>query len=134
MDDRRNINRGFKKLQVWNDAIELYILVCKTLMNTPFEFKKTVSNAIDAAQSISRNIAEGYCRKSIREYLQFLYYALGSCGELHSCLFSMAKAEHITVEDFNTIDELQYKTENRLIQLTKSMQRKMKNKDWNDTL
>ena len=105
MEDRRNINRGFKKLIVWNDAIDLYILVCKSLFQLPFELKKTVSNAIDAAQSISRNIAEGCCRKSIREYLQYLNFALGSCGELHSCIFAMAKADQISSEVFNTIDK-----------------------------
>jgi hypothetical protein len=25
--DRKNINRGFKKLRVWNDAIDLYVLI-----------------------------------------------------------------------------------------------------------
>lgn len=28
---RKNINGGFKKLRVWNDAVELYILTCKIL-------------------------------------------------------------------------------------------------------
>jgi four helix bundle protein len=89
MEDRRNINRGYKKLMVWNDSIKLYQLTWKLLHNKPFELKKTCANTIDAAQSISRNIAEGYCRRSIKEYLKHLYIALGSSGELHTCLYSM---------------------------------------------
>ncbi|CAB1059985.1 hypothetical protein D1BOALGB6SA_4750 [Olavius sp. associated proteobacterium Delta 1] len=27
--DRKNINRGFKKLRVWQDAVSLYVLACK---------------------------------------------------------------------------------------------------------
>ena len=67
--DRKNINRGFKKLRVWQDAVDLYILACRLFTNFPFELKKVASNSIDAAHSISRNIAEGYCRRSLKEYL-----------------------------------------------------------------
>lgn len=37
MTERKNVNRGFKKLRVWNDAVELYILTCKHLIPFPFE-------------------------------------------------------------------------------------------------
>ena len=86
--ERRNINRGFKKLQVWQDAISLYVIAYNLLSKFPFELKKTASNAIDAAHSVSRNIAEGYCRRSLKEYLNHLNIALGSCGEFHSCYVS----------------------------------------------
>ena len=58
--ERRNRNRGFKKLRVWNDAVDLYVLACRVLCNFPFELKKVAGNTIDAAHSISRNISEGY--------------------------------------------------------------------------
>ena len=83
MMDRKNINRGFKKLRVWQDAVSLYVLACNILANFPFEFKKLAANSIDAAHSISRNISEGYCRRSLKEYLNHLNIALGSCGEFH---------------------------------------------------
>ena len=34
--DRKNINRGFKKLRVWQDAVSLYVLACKIFANFPF--------------------------------------------------------------------------------------------------
>ena len=83
--DRNNINRGFKKLRVWQDAISLYVLAYKIFPRFPFELKKVAANSIDAAHSISRNISEGYCRRSLKEYLNHLNIALGSCGEFHSC-------------------------------------------------
>lgn len=104
--DRKNINRGFKQLRVWNDAIDLYILTCKLLSRFPFELKKTAANCIDCSHSISRNIAEGYSRRSIKEYLNFLNIALGSCGEYHSCIYSFLKAEQLTKDEFNLLDEL----------------------------
>ncbi|MBI5182802.1 MAG: four helix bundle protein [Nitrospinae bacterium] len=66
--DRKNINRGFKKLRVWQDAVSLYILASKILSHFTFELKKVAANCIDAVHSISRNISEGYCRRSLKEY------------------------------------------------------------------
>ena len=74
MGDRRNINRGFKKLRVWQDAVSLYILACRVFGTFPYELKKVVANSIDASHSLSRNIAEGYCRRSVKEYLNFFEY------------------------------------------------------------
>jgi hypothetical protein len=68
-NERKNINRGFKKLRVWNDAIGLYVLACETLLKLPYQIGKVTANSIDAAHSISRNVAEGYCRRSLKEYL-----------------------------------------------------------------
>jgi len=73
--DRKNINRGFKKLRVWQDAISLYVLAYKIFSKFPFEIKKVAANSIDAAHSISRNISEGYCRRSLKEYLNHLNIA-----------------------------------------------------------
>jgi four helix bundle protein len=130
--ERKNINRGFMKLRVWNDAVELYVLTCKILENYPFELKKTVGNCIDCSQSISRNIAEGYSRRGLKEYLNFLNIALGSCGEYSSCLFSFLKANQITNEQYEQLDSLHFKIENELIQLIKSLQKKQKDGNWDD--
>jgi four helix bundle protein len=127
---RKNINRGFKNLRVWQDAIELYTLAWKIFSNFPFELKKVASNSIDAAHSISRNIAEGYCRRGLKEYLQHLNIALGSCGEFHSCYESCNQAGQITDDDFEQLDQLHYKVENQLIRLIESLQKKQKGKNW----
>lgn len=134
MDERKNINRVYQKLNVWNDAIEMYRLVCKILKDKPFELKKTTSNAIDAAQSISRNIAEGYCRRSIKEYLKHLYISFGSSGELRFRLFSILKAGQISEVEINEFDKLHLKTENELIQLVKALRRKEKQSEWIDKM
>jgi len=132
MMDRKNINRGFKKLRVWQDAVSLYVLACKILANFPFEFKKLAANSIDAAHSISRNISEGYCRRSLKEYLNHLNIALGSCGEFHSCYESFKQAGQITEEEYEWLDLLHYKVENALLKLVRSLQKKQKDKQWED--
>jgi len=130
--ERKNINRGFKKLRVWQDAIDLYVLACKVFTNFPFELKKVASNSIDASHSISRNISEGYCRRSLKEYLNYLNIALGSAGEFHSCYLSCKQAHQITAEEYEQLDQLHYKVENSLLRLVESLQKKQKEKQWED--
>jgi len=129
---RKNINRGFKKLRVWQDAISLYVLAYKIFSRFPFELKKVAANSIDAAHSISRNISEGYCRRSLKEYLNHLNIALGSCGEFHSCYESFKQANQITDDEYEQLDQLHYKVENTLLKLIESLQKKQKDKNWED--
>ena len=67
--DRKNINRGFKKLRVWQDAVSLYVSACNIFVNFPFELKRVAANSTDAAHSISRNISEDEY-----EHLEQLHY------------------------------------------------------------
>ena len=131
--ERKNINRGFKKLRVWQDSVTLYITVCNIFGSFPFELRKTASNVIDSAHSISRNIAEGYCRRSIKEYLNLLNVALGSCGELHSSYESFKRAGQISEDQYEVIDQIHFKVENGLINLIKSLQRKQREGGWEDS-
>ena len=87
---------------------------------------------MDSAHSISRNIAEGYCRRSIKEYLNFLNIALGSSGEFHSSCVCFFKANQISEADFESLDQLHFKTENELLKLIKSLQIKVKENNWQD--
>jgi len=129
---RKNINRRFTKLRVWEDSISLFKLVYKTTKGFPYELSKSRNNILDAAHSVSRNIAEGYCRKNLKEYLNFLNIALGSCGELFSGIISFKEIELIDKDNFETLGELHFKTENELIGLIKSLQKKQKEGGWED--
>ncbi|MGH7793769.1 MAG: four helix bundle protein [Candidatus Binatia bacterium] len=89
----KNKNRGYQQLRVWQDAVEFYRLTSHEFRKWPYELKRVASQAIAASDSIHRNIAEGYCRKSIREYLNFLNIALGSLGESVSGLHAYRNAK-----------------------------------------
>jgi len=132
--ERKNINRGFKNLRVWQDAVSLYMLAVTVFGKFPYPFKKVASNSIDAAHSISRNIAEGYCRKSLKEYLNFLNIALASCGEFHSCYESCRAADQISDIEYKKMEELHYRVENSLIRLISSLRSKAKEGSWDDDL
>ena len=74
---RKNKNRGYQRLRVWQDAIKLYAENCRLFSAWSFEMKRIAGQAMASADSVHRNIAEGYCRRSIREYIHYLYIALG---------------------------------------------------------
>ena len=131
---KRNRNRGYKQLRVWSDAIELYGLTCRTVKNWPFESKKVAGQAIASSDSIHRNIAEGHCRRSIREYIQFLYIALGSAGETVSGFEAFREAGQISESDYEQLDEISFRLENRLLKLIEQLERKRNTGDWTDTL
>jgi four helix bundle protein len=131
---RRNKNRGYQQLRVWQDAVELYVLVCRTFKGWPFELKKVASQEIASTDSVHRNIAEGYARKSINEYLQFLSIARGSLAETGSGFIAYHKAGQLNDEQFESLDSLAFKTENGLLKLIESLERKRKAGDWDDTL
>ncbi len=134
MDDhRKNKNRGFKQLRVWQDSVDLFVLVNKLLKPFPYELNKSKINTLDATHSIQRNISEGYCRRSPKEYLNFLNIALGSCGEFNSSMISFHAADILSDDDYELFDDLHYKTENGLLKLAKSIQNKInKNESWDD--
>jgi four helix bundle protein len=131
---RKNRNRGYQKLIVWNDAINYYSLTYDVFRSFPFELKRVASQQIASADSVHRNIAEGYCRRSIKEYLNFLNISLGSLGESVSGLYSYRKAKQISKEQFERLDSEAYKLENGLLKLVESLERKRDRGDWIDHL
>ena len=131
---RRNRNRGYQKLRVWQDAIEFYKLTYHVFRNYPFELKKVASQAIASSDSVHRNISEGYCRRSVHEYIKFLYIALGSLGESVSGLHAYRASGQISEEEFQKLDNIAYRLENGLLKLIESIEHKRDQGEWIDHL
>jgi four helix bundle protein len=134
MEVRKNKNRGYQKLTVWSDAIEYYAMTQEVFRKFPYELKRIAGQAIASADSVHRNIAEGYCRRSINEYLNFLNIALGSLGESVSGLYAYRKSEQLPFEEFEALDSLAYKLENGLLKLVERLEQKREQGDWIDHL
>jgi len=132
--ERRNKNRGYQQLFVWQDAIELYGLSCRAVRGWSFEHKKLASQAVTSSDSVHRNIAEGYCRRTVKEYLQHLNVALGSLGETLSGFIAYSRNDQITESQFEQLDSLIFRLENRLLKLVESLERKRDAGDWTETL
>ena len=81
------VQTGFENLEVWKKSIilvkEVYILV----KFFPKEENYALSDQVRrCAVSVPSNIAEGSGRNSPKEFVQFLYIALGSINELETQL------------------------------------------------
>ena len=131
---RKNRNRGYQKLRVWNDAVEYYKKTCKVFRKFPYKLKRVANQAIASSDSVHRNISEGYCRRTINDYLRFLYIALGSLGESVSGLHAYRNANQITEDEFQLLDTLAYKLENGLLKLVESLEEKRDRGEWTDHL
>ena len=132
LERNKNLNRGFRKLNVWREAIELYAFEKKVLGKTRGISFKISDQVLGSAFSISSNLAEGYCRRSIKEYIQFVNVSLGSCGENYSQMYALLQSQEISQTVFDDFDTRHYAVENKLINLAKALSKKMKTgQDWN---
>jgi four helix bundle protein len=134
MTTRRNKNRGYQQLIVWQDATEYYRLTCETFCGWSYEFKRVSSQQFSCVDSVHRNIAEGYCRRSIKEYIQFLYISLSSLGESVSALQVYAGSPKISELQFEQLDALAYKVENGMLKLVEKLEEKRDRGEWQDHL
>lgn len=91
--------KHFEDLETWQLARELSLSIYRLTKTFPNEFE-LVSQMRRSALSVMDNIAEGFERGGKTEYIQFLYLAKGSCGELRSQLYSALDREHLNQEDF----------------------------------
>jgi four helix bundle protein len=130
--ERKNVNRGYRKLTVWEDAIAYYAATCRTFCGFSFVLQRVGSQQIASVDSIHRNIAEGYCRRSLKEYLHFLNIALASAGESVSGLHAFQAAKQIADVDFQRLDAAAFKLENGLKRLIESLQEKKLTGTWDD--
>jgi four helix bundle protein len=126
----RNKNRGYMKLIVWQKAMELFELVWAIVfIENRIDFKLR-SQLADAAQSVSANISEGYGRRSVSEYIQFLYYALGSMAETMTRAIGLKQTKQIAEARFHDFNVLHYEVENRLLRLIEKLEQKRDDGDW----
>lgn len=129
---RRNLNRDYMKLDVWQRGMDLFEMAFR-LAGAVSNFKLK-SQLTDAAQSVSANIAEGYGRRSLPEYLQFLYTAKGSLAEAFTRGCGLWRIQLIADDDFGAFDGLHYELENKLLHLISSLESKRGTDEWQDSL
>lgn len=83
---------NFKELVVWQRAMELAQELYFLTRALPKEEMYALSSQMRrAAISIPSNIAEGNCRTTKKDYVQFLHIAHGSLAELETQLLLTAR-------------------------------------------
>ena len=95
----------FEDVKAWQAARKLVNLIYGVIKRNP-DFAKDyrLINQIQAASASSMsNIAEGFSRKSNKEFRQFLFISEASAAEVQSQLYVALDQKYVTKEDFEII-------------------------------
>lgn len=127
MPNNNSTYPGFKKLEVWHDAIDLVAEVYEASRTFPERERFGLASQLRrAAVSVPANIAEGYGRATRGEYLNFLSVARGSLNEVETLL---AVCLRLDVGDRTSMEALGGRVETlqrRLTSLRTSLTRKVR--------
>lgn len=98
--------QSYRELIVWQRAVDLVVEVYRITKKFPREeLFVLVSQMRRAAISIPSNIAEGYARRSRKEYIQFVQTSFGSAAELETQLEISRRLDYLEIETFNKLSE-----------------------------
>lgn len=95
----------FEDIKAWQEARVLTKMVYEAMksgtgVDRDYKFREHVQSA---AVSIMSNIAEGFSRRSTKEFAQFLFIAKGSTAEVQSQLYVALDQGYISREQFNEL-------------------------------
>lgn len=97
---------SFKDLRVWQKSVQL----CKKIYVLSDKFPKhelygLISQVRRAAISIPSNIAEGRCRGTKKDFIQFLRIAQGSGAELETQIIISQSLDYLNAGDAGQIND-----------------------------
>lgn len=118
--------KSFRDLIAWQRAMSLVDAVFEVTASLPVHKVSLKSQMERAAVSIAANIAEGYGRSGIREYLQFLGIAAGSLRELETYLVIARRRRLAPDEKVSRALELADEAGRVLFGLQKSLKAKVR--------
>ena len=111
----------FEDLEVWKESMNLSVLVYRALRDCKdFGLRDQIQRA---SVSVPSNIAEGFGRKTNKEYLYFLYISQGTCMELRTQLYLAREISIISNENSEILIEKTRKISAMIYRLIQSRQR-----------
>jgi four helix bundle protein len=121
----REVLKSYKELIGYQKGYNLSLEIYKVTKDYPQDERfGLISQMRRSAVSIPCNIAEGYSRKNLKEYIQFLYVAYGSCSELETLLSLSHDLGLLTSEKYSKFYALQEEVAKLLSGLIKSLRNK----------
>lgn len=119
-----NVARCFEDLDVYQRARELTNAVYSLTRDGPFARDRALTSQIRrACLSIVSNIAEGFERGTTAEFVQFLYIAKGSCGEVRAQLHVAHDQRYLSDRQYRTALDLARHTSSMLSNFIARLQR-----------
>lgn len=96
--------KRFEELEIWQLSRKLCNLTGTIIDNGNFQNNFRIIGQIEGSSgSIMDNIAEGFERGTKAEFIQFLGYSKGSCGELRSQLYRALDRNYISESQFEEL-------------------------------
>ena len=110
----------FEDIHAWQNARVLVNLVFD-ITEIPSMSKKYrfISQIEAAAVSVMNNIAEGFSRRTNKEFSNFLFISKGSASEVQSMLYVALDRKYITKNNFEKVYEQVDKTARMISNLIK---------------
>jgi four helix bundle protein len=103
--------QSFEEIEAWQNARKLTQDIYDVSNSGPFSKDFGLRDQIRRASvSVMSNIAEGFERDGIREFIRFLTIAKGSVGEVRSQLYVALGQDYITKETFDRLFDLASET------------------------
>ncbi|MCL0095961.1 four helix bundle protein [Dehalococcoidia bacterium] len=117
----------FEDIKAWQEARGLVRMIYDVVksnkrFSSDYKFREQIQSA---AVSIMSNIAEGFSRRTGKEFIHFLFIAKGSAAELQSQLYVALEQEYISQEKFNEL----YSKSDEVARLTSGFIQYLLNKD-----
>ncbi len=95
--------KSFEELIIWQDARKFANNIYKLTKNFPKEeLYGLTSQMRRAAVSVMSNIAEGFDRRTTKEFISFLIIARASVSEVQNDLYISLDLNYINTEKFQT--------------------------------
>jgi len=103
--------KGFFDLLAWQKADDLAVDIYETTKSFPRHQLYSLTNQMQkAAVSVAANIAEGSGRRTLRDYIRFLYIAKGSLVELEYYIHLAKRLSYLSNADYQRLDDSQDET------------------------
>ena len=117
------MSQGYQKLSVWKKAYNHTLEVYKITRDYPkIETYGILSQMRRASSSVIANIAEGYSKRHLSEYLHFISIAISLCNELEVFLFLSKDLNYLNKQDFNYLMKSHIKISKMLFGLRKALE------------
>jgi four helix bundle protein len=125
LDDRKTgAAQTFEDLHVYQRARELTNAIYALTRQPPFRLDRGLVDQIRRASvSIMSNVAEGFERGSKTEFIQFLFIAKGSCGEVRAQLQVAHDQNYVVAADYDRLHALARRVSGMLSNLIAHLQK-----------
>jgi len=121
---------GYKKLIAWQKADDLALMIHTLTIQWGPGYYRLADQMRSAAVSVKSNIAEGYCRVSLGDYIRFCDIARGSLGELGSQIQDCERWKLVAGEPLQELLEQYGDTTFFLERLIAALKKKQQTGDW----